>query len=201
MASTPTTPSTGNSASRRDEILEFAAQVIADRGIKDATVRDIGEAAGILSGSLYYHFDSKEQIVLELLKPSTDANYASAVAICAEHRGIAALALLIRNAVMSTAANPVRSIILRNEERAFREYASLAPIAEYQRKLFKLWLGVVNDAIEMGELRADCDADIVVLAIVDTTLGGSRWFSGKHRKDPESVADALITLHLDGVRA
>jgi AcrR family transcriptional regulator len=113
---TPTTPTTtrasaGNSVSRRDEILEFAAGVIAERGIKDATVRDIGEAAGILSGSLYYHFDSKEQIVLELLKPSTDENYARAVAICAEYRGAAALAELIRNAVRSTAENPVRSVI------------------------------------------------------------------------------------------
>ncbi len=199
---TPNTPSSSdNPVSRRDEILESAARVIADRGIRDATVRDIGEAAGILSGSLYYHFDSKEQIVLELLKPSIDANYESALAICAEHRGIAALALLIRNAVMSTAANPVRSVILRNEERAFKELALLAPIAEYRRNLFQLWRDVVSDAIEMGELRADCDPEIVVLAMVDTTLGASRWFSGNRHKDADAVADALIAFHLDGLRA
>ncbi len=198
---TPTPkPPAGNSVSRRDEILEFAAVVIAERGIKDATVRDIGEAAGILSGSLYYHFDSKEQIVLELLKPSTDENYVRAVAICAEYRGVAALAELIRNAVRSTAENPVRSVILRNEERAFREFESLAPIAEYLRNLVRLWRGVVKDAIEMGDLRSDCDPEIVVLAILDTTLSGSRWFSGKHRKDPEAVADALIELHLEGLK-
>ncbi len=194
-------PPTGNALSRRDEILESAAQVIADRGIKNATVRDIGEAAGILSGSLYYHFDSKEQIVLELLKPSTDANYERAVAICAEHRGIAAVSLMIRNAVLSTAANPVRSIILRNEERAFSEVALLAPIAEYRRNLFQLWRGVVKDAKEMGELRSNCDPDIVVLAMVDTTLGASRWFSGRRPRDPDAVADELIAMHLDGLRA
>ncbi len=186
--------------SRRDEILERAAQVIADRGIKNATVRDIGEAAGILSGSLYYHFESKEQIVLELLKPSTDANYESALAICAEHRGIEAVSLMIRNAVMSTAANPVRSIILRNEERAFTELALLAPIAEYRRNLFLLWKRVVKDAIELGELRANCDPDIVVLAMVDTTLGASRWFNARRPRDPDAVADELIALHLDGLR-
>ncbi len=161
--------------------------MIADRGIKDATVRDIGEAAGILSGSLYYHFESKEQIVLELLKPSTDENYERARAICAEHRGVAALALLIRNAVLSTAANPIRSIILRNEERAFRELASLAPIAEYRRNLFQLWLGVVNEAIEMGELRADCDPEIVVLAMVDTTLGDPAGSSESARRTPRPL--------------
>ena len=65
----------GATLSRREEILKVAAQVFAERGIKEATVRDIGEAAGILSGSLYYHFDSKEQIVLKLLLPSVEANY------------------------------------------------------------------------------------------------------------------------------
>ena len=188
------------STSRRDEILERAAQVIADRGIKNATVRDIGEAAGILSGSLYYHFESKEQIVLELLKPSTDANYESALAICAEHRGIEAVSLMIRNAVLSTAANPVRSIILRNEERAFTELAILAPIAEYRRNLFQLWKRVVKDAIALGELRANCDPDIVVLAMVDTTLGASRWFNARRPRNPDTVADELIALHLDGLR-
>ena len=36
-------------------------------GFKNTTVRDIADAAGILSGSLYHHFDSKEAMVDELL--------------------------------------------------------------------------------------------------------------------------------------
>ena len=55
--------------SRRDEILSIAAQQFADRGVAGTTVRDIGSAAGILSGSLYHHFESKEQMVAELLLP------------------------------------------------------------------------------------------------------------------------------------
>ena len=36
-------------------------------GFKNTTVRDIADAAGILSGSLYHHFDSKESMVDEIL--------------------------------------------------------------------------------------------------------------------------------------
>ena len=61
--------------------MTIAAQVIAERGIKGATVRDIGDAAGILSGSLYHHFWSKEQIVLELLMPSIQEQYERSVQI------------------------------------------------------------------------------------------------------------------------
>ena len=42
------------------ELLELAASMFAERGLRATTVRDIADAAGILSGSLYHHFDSKE---------------------------------------------------------------------------------------------------------------------------------------------
>src|SRR3954465_1940499 len=59
--------STGATGTRRDELLDIAAKLFAERGFKNTTVRDIADAAGILSGSLYHHFDSKEAMVDELL--------------------------------------------------------------------------------------------------------------------------------------
>ncbi len=200
MARTSTKSTAGATSSRREEILEVAAKVIAERGIKDATVRDIGEAAGILSGSLYYHFDSKEQIVVELLRPSLQASLDSALAICAERTGLAALAELIRNAVLSTAANPHRALILRNETRAFNELESLAAIAKLRSGVMRLFLDVIKDGIVSGEIRDDIDPEILAFAIMDGTLGGSRWFTGSRDKQPEVVADALIHFYIDGAK-
>src|SRR2546423_14729896 len=53
--------------SRREELLALAARLFAERGFRATTVRDIADAAGILSGSLYHHFDSKESMVDEIL--------------------------------------------------------------------------------------------------------------------------------------
>ncbi len=200
MAKASTKSSPGAAPTRRDEILEVAARVIAERGIKDATVRDIGEAAGILSGSLYYHFESKEQIIVELLQPSLQANLDAATAICAEQRGLEALAQLIRNAVLSTAANPHRALILRNETRAFSELESLASIAHLRASVMGLWLDVIKEGIASGEIRDDIDPEILVFAMVDGTLGGSRWFSGSRDKQPDVVADGLIHFYVDGAK-
>src|SRR6186713_1372870 len=52
---------------RRDELLRIAARLFAEKGFRATTVRDIADAAGILSGSLYHHFDSKESMVDEIL--------------------------------------------------------------------------------------------------------------------------------------
>src|SRR6476660_4985508 len=58
--------------SRRDELLELAATMFAERGLRATTVRDIADSAGILSGSLYHHFSSKEEMVDELLRSFLD---------------------------------------------------------------------------------------------------------------------------------
>ena len=57
---------------RRDELLELAATMFAERGLRATTVRDIADGAGILSGSLYHHFASKEEMVDELLHSFLD---------------------------------------------------------------------------------------------------------------------------------
>src|SRR3954452_18967994 len=52
---------------RQEHILAVAKEVFAERGLKQSTVREIGARAGVLSGSLYYHFPSKLDIVDAIL--------------------------------------------------------------------------------------------------------------------------------------
>lgn len=52
---------------RRTEILQTAASLIAISGLR-TSLQEIADAAGILPGSLYHHFESKEAILVELLR-------------------------------------------------------------------------------------------------------------------------------------
>jgi AcrR family transcriptional regulator len=52
---------------RRTEILQTAASLIASSGLR-TSLQEIAEAAGILPGSLYHHFESKEAILVELIR-------------------------------------------------------------------------------------------------------------------------------------
>src|SRR5262245_11057128 len=51
---------------RRTEILDTAASLIASSGLR-TSLQEIADAAGILPGSLYHHFESKEAILIELI--------------------------------------------------------------------------------------------------------------------------------------
>src|SRR3954466_15400466 len=52
---------------RREHILGAAAMLFARKGVSATTVREIADGVGILSGSLYHHFESKEAIVDEVI--------------------------------------------------------------------------------------------------------------------------------------
>ncbi|OBB69166.1 TetR family transcriptional regulator [Mycobacterium sp. 852014-50255_SCH5639931] len=54
-------------ATRRTEILRTASAVVAAKGLR-TSLQEIADAAGILAGSLYHHFESKEAIFVELIR-------------------------------------------------------------------------------------------------------------------------------------
>lgn len=64
--STPVSP-------RKREILEIAARLFARNGYSATSIRDIGEASGVLGGSLYHHIKSKDALFTELHDAALDA--------------------------------------------------------------------------------------------------------------------------------
>ncbi|GBH30240.1 TetR/AcrR family transcriptional regulator [Sphingobium xenophagum] len=73
--------------SRREEILAIAAQLFARKGYRGTSMRDIGEASGVLGGSLYHHIKSKDALFVELHNGALDeaeARIAAAVADLAD---------------------------------------------------------------------------------------------------------------------
>ena len=52
----------------RDLIMDTAESLFATRGFHGASMRDIAKAAGIHVGSISYHFDSKEGLLLEIYR-------------------------------------------------------------------------------------------------------------------------------------
>lgn len=53
--------------SRRMELIRAAARLFRDQGYERTTVRDLGNAVGLQSGSLFYHFRTKEEILVAVM--------------------------------------------------------------------------------------------------------------------------------------
>jgi len=59
--------STALRPTRKEQILEEAARLFGRRGYHATSMRDIGEATGMLAGSLYAHISSKEDLLFEIV--------------------------------------------------------------------------------------------------------------------------------------
>src|SRR5271167_3239759 len=87
---------------RRAQLLDAAARLFRERGYHATSMRDIAKAVGMLSGSIYYHFDSKEEMLLAVYEEgkrrvavAVDAAVAAETdpwrrleAACAAHLGV-----------------------------------------------------------------------------------------------------------------
>lgn len=62
----PVVAGTNEGSSGRDRVLDAAASLFVDRGY-GATLREIADGAGIKAGSIYHHFDSKQDLFLAVL--------------------------------------------------------------------------------------------------------------------------------------
>lgn len=57
-----------NLPERRRELVDTAARLFREQGYDRTTVRDLAEAVGLQSGSLFHHFSSKEAILLAVMQ-------------------------------------------------------------------------------------------------------------------------------------
>ncbi|QGG40095.1 TetR family transcriptional regulator [Aeromicrobium yanjiei] len=63
-----TTPPPPRDSARTDEIRKVAADLFQSAGYSSTTMNEIAKATGILPGSLYHHFASKEEIAIEIME-------------------------------------------------------------------------------------------------------------------------------------
>ncbi|MCP1471793.1 AcrR family transcriptional regulator [Sphingobium sp. OAS761] len=77
------TVETEGAGARRRQILEIAARLFARKGYRGTSMRDIGDAAGVLGGSLYHHIRSKDALFVELHHGALDGAEARIMAAVA----------------------------------------------------------------------------------------------------------------------
>src|SRR2546423_14940547 len=60
-------PRRNNESNRRDELLRVSAKLFREKGFDGTTIRDISSAAGMQSGSPFYHFKTKQDILVAVM--------------------------------------------------------------------------------------------------------------------------------------
>ncbi|MFZ2512638.1 MAG: TetR/AcrR family transcriptional regulator [Gordonia sp. (in: high G+C Gram-positive bacteria)] len=186
--------------SRRDQLLGIAGALFADRGLRSTTVRDIADTAGILSGSLYHHFDSKEAMVDELLRGFLDELFTRYREIASAGLSAAeTLRQLVIASFESIDAHHTSVAIYQNEARQLADQERFAYIGERNTEFRDLWESVLRRGVDDGEFRADLDVELVYRFLRDTVWVAVRWYRPGGPMPVDEVADQYLTVVLDGL--
>ena len=184
---------------RWEEILRAAAAEFNERGYKAARLQDIAQRVGLLTGSLYYYIDSKEDLLFALAKSSTNLALETMIEddTLASSDAVTRLTAFIQRqmAIMDRLLAPVGGIE--------RELESLSPdrqaeIVSVRREL----LSFVRGIVEQG--RADGDFDPEVDVVVATSslfelLSTTRVWLGSRRTSYADVGDWYARMMVRGL--
>ncbi len=186
--------------SRRAELLAIAAGLFAEKGFKNTTVRDIADAAGILSGSLYHHFDSKESMVDEILRTFQEelfGQYDAILASDADPLTQLEQAVLVSFDAIDQHRDEVA--IFQNEAAYLLTFDRFAYLADRNRQSREVWLTLLQRGIDAGLLRDDLDLELTYRFIRDTVWVAVSWYRPGGRRTHTEIATQYLSILLEGI--
>lgn len=192
--------SAASSTDRRGELLDIAARLFAERGLRATTVRDIADAAGILSGSLYHHFDSKESMVDEILRNFLDGlfdRYREIVAKKLGPRGT--LEAIVVASFEALDEHHAAVAIYQAEARRLAEQPRFAYIPQRLTEFRRMWHDVLKAGIADGSFRPDLDVELSYRFLRDTVWVGVGWYRPGGKLAIGDIAQQYLSIVLDGI--
>ncbi|WP_329619190.1 TetR/AcrR family transcriptional regulator [Streptomyces sp. NBC_01255] len=185
---------------RRDELLATAAEVFAAQGYDATTVRKIADAAGILAGSLYYHFDSKESMLDEILSRFLNELWARYDRVLAAGHGPReTIEALVTESFREIDRHRAAVAIYQRESRHLREQPRFGYLDDSQQQFEKAWLGTLERGVAAGVFRADLDVRLTYRFVRDTVWVAASWYRPGGQHSPEEIARQYLSMVLEGV--
>ena len=181
---------------RRRQIIAAASELFARNGFEGTSIRDIAAASGVLSGSLYYHFPSKEDLLFTVHQESLTAMRQEVETAIAginepwnrlEEAIVAHCRILLGGTVTRAILTPPRYYNLKGVRKLVRQRD------EYEQIFTRL--------IDELPLKADCDRHAFRLSMLGAMNWTVTWFRPEGRDSATAVGDVISRFLVRGIAA
>ncbi|MES2152965.1 MAG: TetR/AcrR family transcriptional regulator [Pseudomonadota bacterium] len=180
---------------RRAELLRVSARLFRERGFDGTTIRDIAQAVGMRSGSPFYHFKSKQEILAAVMEEGLVANLAATEAIVnrdmAPRAKLRALLRAQLEIVLGEGHDFVPVLIY--------DWRSLSPglqagIVALKDRYDQLWQQAVTELHQAGLLRSDSSvARLLLMGAINFTV---QWYKPGGGVTLDQLADEALAMFL-----
>lgn len=185
---------------RRAEILAIAAGIFAEHGFEATTVRQISDAAGILSGSLYHHFDTKEEILHAIMRPFVDGLRDSYEVLARSTTpSDQILRSMLHFALTQLRCLPHQHAIIFNDRKLFRRTPEFRYVHKTAMEISHVWYSIISEGVRSGVFRHDLNVGLTTTIIQKLIAVTSDWYDPDDADSIEVMIDAQLNLVLNGI--
>lgn len=182
----------------RQGILEAAAKIFSEKGFHATSMQDIADAVHLQKASLYHHFSSKQEILVDILDQALDLINSRLEAV-----RLQALSpdIKLRQAMVSylqtIAENQNLAAVLLLELRALDPELK-ARQASRREKFESLWRDLIIEGKQQG-LFNNVDPSLTGRAILGVMNWTVTWYRHDGPRSAKEIADIFADLLLDGL--
>ena len=180
----------------RQRILNAAARLFRERGFHATTTRAISEIVGMLSGSLFHHFKSKEQMLFEVMNDAATQLCVKADAVVAAggdpRTRLRALIQLQLDCLIGEETRDYYAVLIAE----WRELdgAAKPALTALRGHYASIWNTTLEDCARAGLLRSD--PQVMQFVLHGSINWASTWFKPGGRLSLEDYAQILEDLML-----
>ncbi|MBN8514958.1 TetR/AcrR family transcriptional regulator [Accumulibacter sp.] len=184
----------GLEPNRRAELLRAAARLFVEKGFDATTTRDIADAVGMRSGSPFYHFRSKQELLKTAMVEGLDAGYTRLLAaIDGVSEPKQRLRILVRTHLGTLLEGECPAPMLLGETRAL-DAAAHAEIAAAFDRYQVPWQATLDELAQAGKIPSA--ASPVRLLLFGMLNWSKHWYRADGKLSLDEVADSAVALLL-----
>lgn len=183
---------------RVQQILDSSALVFREKGYHGASMRDIGEAAGMNKGNIYYYFENKEDLLFRLLHSCIQEMVEGLRRI--EETAVSAhtrLRLAVQHHIMFSTERQDVLALLVNETRFLGE-TRRTQVEEVEQEYKHRFQNIIRQGVEEGEFR-NLDPSLATLAIIGMCNWMYTWYSPSGPRTPAEIGEEFTRLLMEPI--
>jgi AcrR family transcriptional regulator len=187
------------SPSKEQEIIAVAARLFKEKGYRATTLEDIAAAVGMLKGSLYYYIRSKEELLYLVVRDPIRQAYSKLEEIVSSQVPVhVKIAQAIANHMTLFHQHyPHIAVYLHDYHHLMQQLQK--NIIETPKHYQRLWATLLQQGVDMGELRPDLNVKVTGYAILGMCNWVYRWYNPHGTLSAEEVAAVFTQLVLEGL--
>jgi TetR/AcrR family transcriptional regulator, cholesterol catabolism regulator len=186
-------------ASKKEFILQKAAQMFRDKGFAATSMRDLAESVGIEAASLYNHIRSKNEILEAICFEVANRFNTNMDGIeSTNQRAIAKIEFLLRFHIRQM-VDHFEEVTVSDREWKHLDEPYLSNFHNQRRSYRKRFAAVIEEGIKKGEIRK-IDAATAVLILLHAINGIESWHRSNARINAQELEDNMVMIMIDGLR-